>query len=268
MCEVSVGSRDNSKSLSSPVTAQRSVDSSRTESNISQQISHSIDQLLNEVRRERAERADTGRNFQQMFNMLRMEIRELRQRDNEQERERERERQVWALERERLMWDRAVQHQRQEGVGAGMHEQPRTGHTQVEFQTTSPELRGSRMQQYGRCRDNQSQQQSVFSLTPFHANLTPLCSSSNLHDSSHFTNNLSQRRSLGQRRDAGIPHNHCRREEHTKKSERYDSRKQEGKRRHNDMKECTDKNQGCKSHKLTVTPSPAVGHHEVILHAV
>ncbi len=35
--------------------------------------------------------------------------------------------------------------------------------------------------------------------------------------------------------------NHHRREEHSKKSERYNSRKQEGKRRHNDMKECMDK---------------------------
>ncbi len=35
--------------------------------------------------------------------------------------------------------------------------------------------------------------------------------------------------------------NHCRREEHSKKGERYDSRKQEGKRKHNDVKEQTDK---------------------------
>ena len=47
--------------------------------------------------------------------------------------------------RERLMWEREVQHHRQAGVGAGMSEQPRTGHTQVEFQTTSPELRGFHM---------------------------------------------------------------------------------------------------------------------------
>ncbi len=158
VCKVSESSRDNSKSLSSRVMAQHPMDSGRTESSISQQISHSIDQLLNEVRRERAESSYTGRNFQQMFDMLRTEIKELRQRDNEQERERERERQAWALERERLIWDRAVQYQRQEGVGAGICEQPRTGHTQVEFQTTSPKLRGSHTQQYGRCRDNQSQQ--------------------------------------------------------------------------------------------------------------
>ncbi len=80
---MSEGSRDNSKSLSSPAMTQLSADSGRTESSISQQISHSIDWLLNEVRRERAERADTGGNFQQMFDMLRTEIRELRQRDNE-----------------------------------------------------------------------------------------------------------------------------------------------------------------------------------------
>ncbi len=63
VCEMSKGSRDNNNSLSSPVTAQCSVDSGGTESSLSQQISHSIDQLLNEVRRERAERADTGSNF-------------------------------------------------------------------------------------------------------------------------------------------------------------------------------------------------------------
>ena len=134
MCKVSRGSRDNNESLSSPAMAQHSMDSGRTESNNSQQISFSIDRLLNEVRRERAERTNTGRNFQQMFDMLRMEIRELRQRDNKQERERERER-----------------------AGTGVCRQPRAGHTQVEFQTTSPKLRGSHIQQYGRCRDNQSQ---------------------------------------------------------------------------------------------------------------
>ena len=42
-----------------------------------------------EVRRERAERADTGGNFQQMFDTLRAKIRELGQKDNKQERERE-----------------------------------------------------------------------------------------------------------------------------------------------------------------------------------
>ena len=47
---------------------------------------------MNKARRERAKRADTGGNFQQMFDTLRVEIRELRQKDNEQERERERER--------------------------------------------------------------------------------------------------------------------------------------------------------------------------------
>ncbi len=81
--EVSEGSRDNNESLSSPATVQCSTDSGRTESSLLQQISHSIDQLLNEVRRERAERADTGSNFQQMFDMLRAEIRELRQKENE-----------------------------------------------------------------------------------------------------------------------------------------------------------------------------------------
>ena len=83
MHEVSKGSRDNNDSLSSPATAQYSTDSGRTESSFLQQISHSIDQLLNEVRRERAERADTGGNFQQMFDILRAEIRELRWKDNE-----------------------------------------------------------------------------------------------------------------------------------------------------------------------------------------
>ncbi len=83
MCEVSEGSGDNNNSLSNPVTAQCSTDSGRTEPSFSQQISHSIDQLLNEVRSERAERADTGGNFQQMFDTLRAEIRELRQKDNE-----------------------------------------------------------------------------------------------------------------------------------------------------------------------------------------
>ncbi len=82
MHEASEGSRDNNNSLSNPVTAQHSVDSGRTESSLLQQISHSIDQLLKEVRRERAERADTGGNFQQMFDTLRVEIRELRQKDN------------------------------------------------------------------------------------------------------------------------------------------------------------------------------------------
>ncbi len=91
MCEVSEGSRDNNNSLSNPATVQHSVDSGRTESSFSQQISHSIDQLLNEVRRERAERAGIGGNFQQMFDTLRAEIRELRQKDNEWERERERQ---------------------------------------------------------------------------------------------------------------------------------------------------------------------------------
>ena len=88
------------------------------------------------------------------------------------------------------MWEREVQHHRQEGVGTGMHEQPRARQMQVEFQTTSPELRGLHTQQHGRCRGNQNQQQNVFSLTPFHANLMPLCSSSNLHDSSCFTNSM------------------------------------------------------------------------------
>ncbi len=83
MCEASKGSRDNNDLLSNPATAQHSIDSGRTEPSFSQQISHSIDQLLNEVRRERAERADTGGNFQQIFDMLRAEIRELRQEDNE-----------------------------------------------------------------------------------------------------------------------------------------------------------------------------------------
>ncbi len=32
-------------------------------------------------------------------------------------------------------------------------------------------------------------------------------------------------------------HNHCRREEHNKKGEKYDNRRQEGKRKHNDIKE-------------------------------
>ena len=83
VCEVSKGSRDNTESLSSPAIVQHSADSGRTKSSISQQIIHSIDWLLNEVRREWAERADTGRNFQQMFDILRAEIRELRQKDNE-----------------------------------------------------------------------------------------------------------------------------------------------------------------------------------------
>ena len=52
-----------------------------------------------EVRRERAERADTGGNFQQMFDMLRAEIRELRQKDTEWERERERETGMGSRER-------------------------------------------------------------------------------------------------------------------------------------------------------------------------
>ncbi len=99
MHEVSKSSRDNNNSLSNPVTVQYSADSGRTESNFSQQISHSIDQLLNKVRREKAERADTGGNFQQTFDTLRAEIRELRQKDNEQERERERETGMGSRER-------------------------------------------------------------------------------------------------------------------------------------------------------------------------
>ena len=71
-----------------------------------------------------------------------------------------------------------------------MRKQLRTGHMQVEFQTTSPKLRGFHMQQHDRCRDSQGQQWNVFLLTPFHANLMPLHSSSNLHDSSHFTNSM------------------------------------------------------------------------------
>ena len=101
MHEASEGSRDNNNSLSNLVTVQHSMDSCRTESSFSQQISHSIDQLLNEVRRERAERADTGGNFQQMFDTLRAEIRELRQKDNEQEKGTERERETGMGSRER-----------------------------------------------------------------------------------------------------------------------------------------------------------------------
>ncbi len=88
------------------------------------------------------------------------------------------------------MWEQEVQHHRQEGVGTGMCEQFRARQMQVEFQTTSPELRGSHTQQHGRCRDNQNQQQNVFLSTPFCANLTLLCSSSNLYDSSCFTNSM------------------------------------------------------------------------------
>ncbi len=54
---------------------------------------------MNKVRRERAERADIGGNFQQMFDMLRMEIRELRQKDTKWERERERETGIGSRER-------------------------------------------------------------------------------------------------------------------------------------------------------------------------
>ncbi len=53
---------------------------------------------------------------------------------------------------------------------------------------TSPRFRGFHTQQYGRCRDNQNLQQNIFSLMLFHSNLMPLHSSSNLHDSSCFTN--------------------------------------------------------------------------------
>ncbi len=59
----------------------------------------------------------------------------------------------------------------------------------MEFQTVNPELRGSHMQQHGRCRDNQNQQQNIFSSTPFCSNLMLLHSSSNLHDSC-FTNSM------------------------------------------------------------------------------
>ncbi len=69
MHEASEGSRDNNDSLSSPAIAQHSADSGRTESSFSQQPQYRL--VLNEVRRERAERADTGGNFQQMFDILR-----------------------------------------------------------------------------------------------------------------------------------------------------------------------------------------------------
>ena len=90
-CGALEGSRDNN-SLSNLATVQHSVDLGRIDSSFSQQISSSIDQLLSEVRRDRAERANMGDNFQQMFDMLKAEIRELRQKDTEQERGRERER--------------------------------------------------------------------------------------------------------------------------------------------------------------------------------
>ncbi len=76
------GSRDNN-SLSNLATAQHSADSGRIDPSFSQQISSSIDQLLSEVRRDRAEKANTGDNFQQMFDMPKTEIRELRQKDTE-----------------------------------------------------------------------------------------------------------------------------------------------------------------------------------------
>ncbi len=139
-CEAPKGSRDNN-SLSNPATVQHSVDSVRIEPSFSWQISSSIDQLLNEVRRDRAKRANTGGNFQQMFDMLKAEIRELRQKDAEWERERERW--EWALEREGLLhWWEPQNNRQEEGVGSGFCKQNRAGQTQVEFQSTSLGLRG------------------------------------------------------------------------------------------------------------------------------
>ncbi len=51
----------DNNSLSSPATVQCSADSGRIEPQLSQQISNCIDQLLNEVRRERVERTQAGR---------------------------------------------------------------------------------------------------------------------------------------------------------------------------------------------------------------
>ncbi len=84
-------SGDDNNSLSNPVTVQHSVDPGRIEPQLSQQISKSIDQLLSKVRKERAERTQAGGNFQQMFDTLRAEIRELKWKDMEWERERARQ---------------------------------------------------------------------------------------------------------------------------------------------------------------------------------
>ncbi len=77
MCGVAESSQDE-ESLSNPVTEWCFMDPGRLDSSFSQQISTSIDQLLSEVRRDRAKRASMGENFQQMFSMLRSETRELR----------------------------------------------------------------------------------------------------------------------------------------------------------------------------------------------